>query len=215
MTRALAWRQLLLATRLPAVWTAAACYVAMLTVYVFVWGNGIPLVGARTPFEQFTTAQTVVLLAVLPWVAARCGPVHYRALVERLTMLAACPPATVITGTALGLAAVAAAVAVTGLPLAMLSQQIGNGPAADLAVAQVRVAALSACAATTTLAAVALSGSRIGGWLIGTGATVLVSWLAPPGTGGALVLAAAASASTVSLARHAQRRWHHVREYAA
>lgn len=213
--RALAWRQLMRATRLPAVWAATAFNVVLLTAFVFVWGNGIPLAAARLPFDQFTTAQTIVLLVVLPWVAARCGPVHDRGLVARLGVLAACQPATVITGAALGLTVVAAGVAVTGLPLAILSQQMSNGPAVDLAVAQVRVAALSACTATMTLAAVALSGNRIGGWLIATGATILVSWLAPRGLGGGLVLAATAVAGTVALAQHAQRRWHHAAEFPA
>lgn len=206
--RALAWRQLMVATRLPAVWAAAGFHIAVLTAYVFVWGNGIPVAGARSPFSQFVSAQTVVLLAVLPWVAARCAPVHERGLVSRVAVLAACTPAHVITGAALGLAAVVSVVALTGLPLAMLSQQIADGPAIDLAAAQLRVAALGACAATLTLAAVALSRSRIGGWLIATGSTALAAWLAPSGAVGALALAAAAAIITVGLAQRAQRLWH-------
>ena len=86
---ALAWRQVVAAVRLPAVWIATAVQVAVLTLYIVVWGDGIPLVGARPPFEQFATAQTVLLLLVLPWVAARCLATAHRDTVSKLAVLTA------------------------------------------------------------------------------------------------------------------------------
>jgi hypothetical protein len=209
---ALAWRQVVAAVRLPAVWIATAVQVAMLTLYIVVWGDGIPLVGARAPFEQFATAQTILLLLVLPWVAARSAATVHRDTVTRLAVLTACRPSTVVLGACLGLAGVTAVVAATGMPLAIVSQQISALGPQDLAAAQLRLLALSACAATLTLAAVLVSGNRLAGWLLATALAALVTRVAPAGMAGALTIGAIAACSAAALAQRAERTWQHLAE---
>ncbi len=209
---ALAWRQVVAAVRLPAVWIATAVQVAVLTLYIVVWGDGIPLVGARPPFEQFATAQTVLLLLVLPWVAARCLATAHRDTVSRLAVLTARHPSTVVLGACVGLAGVTAVVAATGLPLAVVSQQISVLAPQDLAAAQLRILALSACAGTLTLAAVLFSGNRVAGWLLATVLAALVTRVAPAGLAGALMMGAVAACTAAALAQQAQRTWQHLAE---
>ena len=173
--RALVWRHVIGAARLPVVWVAVVFHVAALVAFLFVWGTGIPLADARSPFEQFASAQSAVVLLVLPWVVARCTTVGDRDAFVRLAVRSADGPAMLMLGAAAGVALLATAIAFTGLPLALLSHQISAAPALQLMATQMRTAAVAACAATLTLAAVSTSGSRLGGWVIGAAAaTVMV-----------------------------------------
>jgi hypothetical protein len=210
---ALAWRHVIGAVRLPAVWGAALFHLAALAAFLLVWGTGIPIAGARAPFEQFVSAQSVVLLAVTPWVVARSCLVADRDSFVRLAVRSAGDPAAVMLGAGAGVAIVAVAIAVTGLPLALLSHQISEGTGLQLAGAQIRTAALAACAATVTLTAVSVSGSRLFGWVLGTAAAILVTWLVPAGAGGTAVLGLSAAAVSAAAAQHAQRNWHYRMEY--
>ena len=210
---ALAWRQALAAIRLPAVWIALVFYVAALALYLVVWGDGVPLAGARSPFEQFATAQSILVLVMLPWVAARCAATPHRDAVVTLAVLSARRPSGVVIGACIGLVGVACAVALTGLPLAIVSQQIADRAMADLAAAQLRMLSLSAWATVLTLAAVLVSGSRVGGWLIATVATSIVSRFVPAGTPGSLAIVAAAVCAAGALAQQADQTWQHRAEW--
>jgi hypothetical protein len=66
-------RALLNAARTPAVWIAIGAQIVFLSLYLLVWGDGIPLVGARPVLDQFATTQWILLGVLLPWAAARTG----------------------------------------------------------------------------------------------------------------------------------------------
>ena len=121
-----------------------------------------------------------------------------------LAVLSARRPSGVVIGACIGLVGVACAVALTGLPLAIVSQQIADRAMADLAAAQLRMLSLSAWATVLTLAAVLVSGSRVGGWLIATVATAIVSRFVPAGTPGSLAIVAAAVCAAGALAQQAR-----------
>ena len=205
--RALAWRQAVAAVRLPAVWIATVMQVAALAVYLLVWGDGIPLVDARPPFDQFVTAQSILLLLVLPWVAARCTATPHADDVATLAVLSARPPSTIVIGACVGLSGVACAVAITGLPLAIVSQQISDSTARELVAAQLRLLLLGTCAGTLTPAAVLLSGSRIAGWILSTLAIAGVMVVVPADGRGAIMIAAVAGSVAAALAQRAGQVW--------
>lgn len=206
---ALAWRQIVAAMRMPALWIATAIQVVALALYLLVWGDGIPVVGARSPFDQFAAAQSVLLLMVLPWVAARCAATPHRDAVARMAVLSARDASTVILGACLGLMGVVCAVAIAGLPLAIVSQQIADREPIELVATQLRVVALGACAGSLTLAAMLVSGSRLGGWLIATAAASSVVWAAPGGLAGGLALASVAACAVAAVAHQGGQTWRH------
>ena len=70
--RWLIWRELIIIGRTPSFWVAAAVYVSVLTLFVLIWGDGVPIVGAGPVWDQFSAVQLSVLLALLPWTATRC-----------------------------------------------------------------------------------------------------------------------------------------------
>lgn len=215
MTGALAWRHVIGAARMPVVWTAVLLHVAALVAFLFVWGTGIPLAGARSPFEQFASAQSAVALLVLPWVVARCTTVENRDAFVRLAVRSADRPSMLMLGAGAGVALLAIAIASTGLPLALLSHQISDASALQLVTAQLRTSAVAACAATLTLAAVSTSGSRLAGWVIGTTAATGMVWLVPSGAVGTVLLGLSAAAVAAAAAQHAQRFWRYRAEYRA
>jgi len=51
----LVWRALLGAARTPALWIAMGVQIAFLSLYLLVWGDGLPLAGARPVLDQFAT----------------------------------------------------------------------------------------------------------------------------------------------------------------
>jgi hypothetical protein len=213
--RALVWRQVLGAARLPVVWGAVLFHVAALVAFLLVWGTGIPLADARSPFEQFASAQSALVLLVLPWVVARCTTVADRDAFLRLAVRSTDRPAMLMLGAGAGVALLAIAVAATGLPLALLSHQISDAPALQLMAAQMRTAAVAACAATLTLVAVSASGSRLAGWVMGAAAATVMVWLVPAGARGTVLLSLFAAVVTVAAAQHAQRFWQYRAEYRA
>ena len=68
----LVWRDVLTAVRTPAVWAVMAVQIALMALYLLVWGDGVPLVGARPVLAQFATTQWVFLSLALPWATHGC-----------------------------------------------------------------------------------------------------------------------------------------------
>ena len=211
---ALAWQQIAKASRTPALWVAAIGHVLVLSLYVVVWGDGVPLAGARTPFEQFTTAYTALLVVLLPWVAARCLGVGTRNDVAIQAVLTAQRPLTVVFGATLGLAVVLLTVIATGLPVIVLAQQTSEHSSWEVARVVARVAGLGACLAPLSLAATLVSESRLWGWLLGIVASTVLAAATPVGLVGSTMLWPIAGCAVAIVAEHAERRWRYLAEYA-
>ncbi len=211
---ALAWQQVAKASRTPAIWVAVVGYVLALSLYLVVWGDGVPLVGARVPFEQFTTAYTTILVVILPWVAARCLSVGTRNEVVVRAVLTAQRPLTIVLGTTLGLVAVLMTVVAAGLPVALLAQQTSEHSSWEAARLVAHLAGLAACLAPVTAAATLASRSRLWGWLLGIVAGGVLVSASPVGLVGSTMLWPIAACAAAIVAEHAERRWRYLAEYA-
>jgi hypothetical protein len=211
---ALMWRALLTAARTPALWAAMGAQVLLFSLYLLLWGDGLPLVGARSTLEQFTTLQWIVLGLALPWAAARSGVVRGRDEIARLAVLGAVPPSSIVTAAVAALAVLLVALAAVGLPFAMLAQQISAVPATELWRSQLPLYALGLCAAPITTACMLVAANRFAAWAAATALTLAVVALVPHGFGGGVVLAALAAIVVAAVVSGADRRFWYLSEQA-
>jgi hypothetical protein len=212
--RALVWRALLTSARTPALWAAMGAQVILFSLYLLVWGDGLPLVGARPALEQFATLQWIVLALALPWAAARSGVVRGRDEVARLAVLGAVPPSSIVAAGIAALSVLLLALAAVGLPFAMLAQQISAAPATELGRTQLPLYALGLCAAPITAACMLVATSRFAAWTASTALTLAVVALVPQGLGGGAVLAALGAIMVAAIVGGADRRFWYLSEQA-
>ena len=210
----LVWRALLGAGRTPAVWMAMGVQIAFLSLYMLVWGDGLPLVGARPVLEQFATTQWIFLGLALPWVAARSGAAWRRDEVAQLAALGAVQPSSIVTASVAALAVLLLATAAVGLPFAVLAQQISALRLMELWRTQLPLYALSLCAAAVTATCMLVVANPLLAWTTATGVTCGVMIAVPPGLAGAVVLAALGAAIGVALVSGADRRFWYLSEQA-
>ena len=211
---ALVWRALLTAARTPALWGAMAAQGVLFSLYLLVWGDGLPLVGARSTLEQFATLQWIVLGLALPWTAARSGVVRGRNEVARLAVLGAVPPSSIVTAGVAALVVVLLTLAAVGLPFAMLAQQISAVPTTELLRTQLPLYALGLCAAPITAACMLVAASRFTAWTASTALTLAVVALVPQGLGGSLVLVVLGAIVVAAIVSGADRRFWYLSEQA-
>lgn len=211
---AFAWSALLNAGRTPALWAAMAVQIALYSSYLLVWGDGVPLVGARPVLDQFATVQWVFLGLALPWTAVRSGAVRRRDEVARLSLLGAVRPSAVVAGSLCATMAIAVAVTASGLPFAILAAAISTIPLAGLWGAQAPLFALGGCASAFASACMLVTGSRLLAWACATGLTFGVVALAPAGAAGGVVLAAVGAVAAAVVVGNADRRLLHLAEQA-
>jgi hypothetical protein len=211
---ALAWQQVAPASRTPALWVAVVGHVLALSLYLVVWGDGVPLAGARAPFEQFTTAYTALLVVLLPWVAARCLTLGSRNEVALQAVLTAQRPLTIVLGATLGLAVVLLTVIATGLPLTLLAQQTSPHSSWEVGRVMARLAGVGACLAPVSVAATVASGSRLWSWILGIAASSVLASATPVGLVGSTMLWPIAGCAIALVVEHAERRWRYLAEYA-
>ena len=210
----LVWRALLTSARTPALWAAMGAQVVLLSLYLLVWGDGLPLVGARPALEQFATLQRIFLGVALPWAAARSGVLRGRDDVTRLAVLGAVPPSSIVAAGVAALSVLLLALAAVGLPFAMLAQQISAVPATDLWRSQLPLYALSLCAAPITAACMLVAASRFAAWAASTALTLGAVALVPQGPAGGVMLAALGALVVAALVGSADRRFWYLSEQA-
>jgi hypothetical protein len=184
----LAWRALLVSARTPALWAATIAHALLLALFLLVWGDGLPLVGARPVLEQFYTLQLAFLAVALPWAAVRAGAAPTRNGVTELAALGAVTPASVVGAAIAATTAVLAGMALGGLPFALLAQRISAAPPADLWAGQFLVLSLAWCVTTVSTACMLVLRDRLFAWVVATAATAVVLTALPAGLPGALVL---------------------------
>jgi hypothetical protein len=206
---ALAWRALLAAARTPAVWAAMAVQIALFALYMLLWGDGLPIVDARSVLEQFSTLQWVFLGVALPWVAVRCGAAPGRDDVAQTAALAAVLPSAVVTAGIVAVAGLLFAVSLVGLPFAFLAQQIAAAPAGDLWRTQLSIHALSLCAAALASACMLVVANRLFAWTATTALTLGAMALTPAGpAGSAALLAIGVIVCAMTLVGADRRYWY-------
>lgn len=210
----LVWRALLGAARTPALWIAMGVQIAFLSLYLLVWGDGLPLAGARPVLEQFATTQWIFLGLALPWAAARSGAAWRRDELTQFAALGAILPSSAVAASVTALVVLLLAMAAVGLPFALLAQQISAVPAMELWRTQLPVYGLSLCAAAVTAACMLVVANRIMAWTAATALTFAVMFVVPQGIAGAAVLAALAVALGAALVNGADRRFWYLSEQA-
>ena len=210
----LVWRALLGAARTPALWIAMGVQIAFLSLYLLVWGDGLPLVGARPVLEQFATTQWIFLGLALPWTASRSGAAWRRDEIAQLAALGAVLPSSAVAASVAALTVLLLAMAAAGLPLALLAQQISAVPAMDLWRTQLPLYALSLVAAPVTAACMLVVANRVMAWTAASAITFIMMIAVPQGLAGAAVLAALAVAAVALLVNGADRRFWYLSEQA-
>lgn len=200
---ALIWRELTVISRTPGFWVSAALYVVALTAFVVVWGDGVPVVGAQSSWEQFTMAQRLLLAALLPWTAVRCSASSRRELVL-LGAIAAQRPRALLWAKGAALAASLLGLALSALPVIVLMQQVGATSPTTAALDMAPVGALALLVAGLTTAMTVVLEAPIRVWAVTGGVTLVSAVFGPPTPRVALLwLAVFGTVAAVSL--HAMR----------
>jgi hypothetical protein len=210
----LAWRALLTAARTPALWAAMGAQIALFSLYVLIWGDGLPVVDARPVLAQFATAQWIFLGLALPWAAARSGAAWRRDQIAQLAALGAVPPAAVVTASVLATSVLLLAMALVGLPFAALAQQVSALPMTELWRTQLPLYALGPCAAAVTAACMLIVANRLLAWTAATLLTLGAIMVIPSGLVGGAILASLGAAVGTALVSGADRRFWYLSEHA-
>jgi hypothetical protein len=188
--------------------------VVLFSLYMLVWGDGLPVAGARPVLEQFATLQWIFLGAALPWVAARSGAVGRRDDIAQLAALGALLPSSIVTASVAAVTLLLLATAAIGLPFALLAQQISALAIADLWRTQLPLYALSLFAAAMTAACMLVVASPLLAWTAATALTLAAAAAVPKGLAGAAVLAALGAIVGAALVSGADRRFWYLSERA-
>lgn len=210
----LVWRALLAAARAPALWAAMGAQIVLFSLYMLIWGDGLPLVGARPVLAQFATAQWIFLGLALPWAAARSGAAWRHDQIAQLAALGAVPPSSIVTASVLAMSLLLLAVALVGLPFAALAQQISALPMTELWRTQLPLYALGPCAAAVTAACMLVVANRLLAWTVATVLTLGAIIVVPPGLAGGAILASLGAAVGTALVSGADRRFWYLPEHA-
>ena len=163
-----------------------------------IWGDGVPVVGAGTQWEQFTLLQQVVLLAALPWTAARCTP---RAL-DDLTLFAfatAQRPSRLVLARSLALSACLTTLALLALPVIVVMQRVAAIPLPEAAVSVASVAGLATFVGVVATATRMLVRNRVAAWLAAMTCSIALAAAMPASSAGPWLLAAVLVAAPMLL----------------
>ena len=176
--RSLVARQLVLASRSPALAAACGFHAAVIGAFAIVWRNGMPSLPGNNVYEQQLLLQLGLLSVLLPWAAARCLPARTAHDVSATAAMAAVAPSRVAAAALLAMFAVLLVIALAGGAPVVLAQQISGVPFNRVLLDSVPLAGLAALAATSSFL-LALEGTRtLPTWIAAAAVTVCVTWLA-------------------------------------
>jgi hypothetical protein len=195
--RWLIWRELVVTTRMRVYWFALAVHMWLLTAFIVIWGDGVPVL-AGTVFDQFLAIQLAILTAVMPWIACRTVW-HTSRELSMLATVASCTPSRLVVARWCGLSLTLVALVASALPLASIALRISRLGPLHLARALLPAMLLCGFVAAISTAFVLTTNNRMTAWLLGTAATLAVA-LAFPLTGGGSMALVAASVVVIELA---------------
>ena len=177
--------------------SAAMCvHVALLTLYLLAWGNGngIPVAGALTTYDQTLMIDVILLVILLPWVAARCVAGERGDDLVLLSMITAIPPSRVVVARALAVTTSLILVVASGLPTLILAGRISAVRMSLVAEYEFALFSLAFVSSATALTWRHVCHSRVIGWFaaaLSTAAVVSAARMAPSLVIAPLVIAAA------------------------
>lgn len=208
----LVWRALVLAVRHEGFLIAAGVHLAMLTAFVLIWGDGVPVWRGETVLAQFVRLDTGLLVAILPWVAIRCSPDAGPNGLTHLAVATACRPSWIVGAGAAGTCGALLMLVSSGLPLFVLAQQISGQPASMVLRAFLPVTALAVVvAAIAGTASMFLSG-RLSSWIAATVATIVVVSTTSTTVSGVTAMIAVAALVSIVMTASADRRLRYLTE---
>jgi hypothetical protein len=148
----------------------------------------------------------------LPWAAVRCGDRGDGDHPALLAALTCSRPWQLVVAKCLGLGAALAALAISGLPLALLAQQVSAASGRHVALALLSAWALCVFVAAVATGAALSRAGRLARWAITTSATVGVAAMLPRGAAPAVALVVAAMTGSIGLMLRANGRWRYLDE---
>jgi len=163
--RALATRELIVATRTAALPLAALTVLAVSTAFVLAWAPGVPMLLPMNFYDQSRALHWTLLAVVLPWTAVRCAPRDRTDGVGLMAALVRIGTARAIAGKIAGSLLIQGVVVLTGLPALVLAQQASAVPMADLVADLLPLFGLVLLIAAVSTAAVLLAHDEVRAWI--------------------------------------------------
>lgn len=214
--RALLIREALVVARRPAVVSIVVIYSGLLALFLSAWGGQrVPMLPGATIYAQLQLLQCALLVAVMPWAAARAVATERADELVRLSAILALPPSRLIIARLLA-AAIAPALVVAGaLPVALVAQQMSAVPASRALADQFTLLTFALPAAVVTVWWMQISSDRLLGWLGATASAVLLVAMLrsvfPVAATAAIVSGGCAIAGGAILVSRADAWWRHLR----
>jgi hypothetical protein len=205
--RWLLWRELTLMTRIRALWIVMAIQLTLLSGVLVVWGDGVPVLSGSV-YAQFVTIHFTMLLAIVPWLAARCSTGEAADMAD-VAAVAAVPLRAVVMARWLALATVLVLAVVSSLPMHVVAWRVA-GLDASAAVSPLMVTvALCVFVPAFVTTVIVLGAKRFSAWaataaLTPAGVTIAASAAMP------LLVALAVLLVTAAIVQ-AERRLRHPR----
>ena len=214
--RALLVREALVVARRPAVVSIVVVYSGLLALFLAAWsGDRVPMLPGATIYAQLYLLQSGLLVAFMPWAAARAVATERADDLVRLSAMLALPPSRLVIARLIA-AAIAPALVVAGaLPVALIAQQMSAVSAARALADQSTLLTFALPAAVVTVWWLQISHDRLLGWLGATASAILLVAIGrtvfPVAATAAMVFGVGAIAGGAVLASRADVWWRHLR----
>jgi hypothetical protein len=208
----LAWRALMSIVRHEGFLIATALHLAVLATFVLVWGEGIPVWRDDPVLTQFLRIDMAMLAVILPWVAIRCGPDQGRSALTRVAARTACSPSRLVAAEAAGIGGALLLLALSALPIFVLTQQISAVPASMVLRALLPVVALAIVVAAMAVAASVYLESRFSSWIVVTAATLVSVGLVSTTAQGVASMLVVGGLAAIIMMTSAERRLRYLGE---
>ena len=205
--RWLLWRELTLITRMRALWIAMALQLLVLLSVLVVWGDGVPVL-AGSIYAQFVTIHFTMLLALVPWLAARCSTGNAEDMAE-VAAVAAVPLRDVVIARCMALAMVLILAVASSLPMHVVAWRIADLDASAVLPPLTVTLALCVFVPSFVTTIIVLGATRFSAWALAAALTpvgvIVAASAAMP------VLAAMAAVLVAGATVQAERRLRHPR----
>lgn len=168
------WRELMSVGRSGALAVSVGVHVSVLTMFLLLWGGGMPVLPGANVYEQLLVVQRALLAVLLPWTAIRCAAAARGNDLVVLAAATATPPSRVLLGQCAGRFAALAAVVMVGVPPAIVAQQASASPLARLASDALPLLGLCAAASVIASWSMLTCRSRVAAWVWASGLGLLL-----------------------------------------
>jgi hypothetical protein len=156
-----------------ALWTHASWLAAFLAVW---GGGGVPLVPGMPVYEQLRLVQSMLMIVLLPWTAARVIPSERGDAIVRTAACLGVRPSRMLAARIVALSATLLSVVAAGLPMAVVACRMSDVSVSRLLVDQGAVAATAIVMATLVAALQQTLASRVAVWFAATAVSGVLAW---------------------------------------